>query len=65
MQSDFVFSSEAVTRGHPDKMCDQISDRIVAGYLRHDPDAQVAAEAALSTGIVFSSVRFSPVDDCM
>lgn len=65
MQSDFVFSSEAVTRGHPDKMCDQISDRIVAGYLRHDPDAQVAAEAALSTGIVFSSVRFSsrvPVD---
>ena len=59
MQSDFIFSSESVTRGHPDKMCDQISDRIVAGYLRHDPDAQVAAEAALSTGIVFSSVRFS------
>jgi S-adenosylmethionine synthetase len=59
MQSDFIFSSESVTRGHPDKLCDQISDRIVAGYLRHDPDAQVAAEAALSTGIVFSSVRFS------
>jgi S-adenosylmethionine synthetase len=59
MQSDFIFSSESVTRGHPDKMCDQISDRVVAGYLRHDPDAQVAAEAALSTGIVFSSVRFS------
>ncbi len=59
MQSDFIFSSESVTPGHPDKMCDQISDRIVAGYLRHDPDAQVAAEAAISTGIVFSSVRFS------
>jgi S-adenosylmethionine synthetase len=59
MQSEFIFSSESVTRGHPDKMCDQISDRVVAGYLRHDPDAQVAAEAALSTGIVFSSVRFS------
>jgi S-adenosylmethionine synthetase len=59
MQSDFIFSSESVTRGHPDKMCDQISDRLVAGYLRHDPDAQVSAEAALSTGIVFSSVRFA------
>lgn len=59
MQSEFVFSSEAVTRGHPDKLCDQISDRIVAGYLRQDPDAQIAAEAALSTGIVFTSVRFS------
>jgi S-adenosylmethionine synthetase len=59
MQSDFVFSSESVTRGHPDKVCDQIGDRIVAGYLKLDPDAQVVAEAALSTGIVFSSVRFS------
>jgi S-adenosylmethionine synthetase len=59
MQSDFVFSSESVTRGHPDKVCDQISDRIVAGYLKQDADAQVAAEAALSTGIVFNSVRFS------
>jgi S-adenosylmethionine synthetase len=59
MQSDFVFSSESVTRGHPDKVCDQISDRIVAGYLQVDPDAQVVAEAALSTGIVFNSVRFA------
>lgn len=59
MQSDFVFSSESVTRGHPDKVCDQIGDRIVAGFLKQDPDAQVAAEAALSTGIVFNSVRFS------
>src|SRR5688572_16405992 len=59
MQSEFVFSSESVTRGHPDKLCDQISDNIVAGYLKVDPNAEVAAEAALSTGIVFNSVRFS------
>jgi S-adenosylmethionine synthetase len=61
MQSEFVFSSESVTRGHPDKLCDQISDNIVAGYLKVDPNAEVAAEAALSTGIVFNSVRFSSV----
>jgi S-adenosylmethionine synthetase len=59
MQAEFVFSSESVTRGHPDKVCDQISDKIVAGYLQVDPDAQVVAEAALSTGIVFNSVRFA------
>jgi S-adenosylmethionine synthetase len=59
MQSEFVFSSESVTRGHPDKLCDQISDNIVAGYLAVDPNAEVAAEAALSTGIVFNSVRFA------
>jgi S-adenosylmethionine synthetase len=58
MQSEFVFSSESVTRGHPDKVCDQISDKIAAGYLKQDPNARVVAEAAMSTGIVFTSVRF-------
>jgi S-adenosylmethionine synthetase len=58
MQSEFVFSSEAVTRGHPDKVCDQISEKIVAGYLAKDALARVVAEAAMSTGIVFTSVRF-------
>jgi S-adenosylmethionine synthetase len=58
MQSEFVFSSESVTRGHPDKVCDQISDRIVAAYLQKDAHARVVAEAAMSTGIVFTSVRF-------
>jgi S-adenosylmethionine synthetase len=58
MQSEFVFSSESVARGHPDKVCDQISDKITAGYLKQDPDARVVAEAAMSTGIVFTSVRF-------
>lgn len=57
MQSRFVFSSESVTRGHPDKLCDQIGDQIVAGFLKQDPDAQVVAESAISTGIVFTSVK--------
>src|SRR5689334_9918243 len=58
MQAEFVFSSESVTRGHPDKLCDQISDKIAAGYLKKDPNARVVAEAAMSTGIVFTSTRF-------
>jgi S-adenosylmethionine synthetase len=58
MQAEFVFSSESVTRGHPDKLCDQISDKIAASYLKKDPNARVVAEAAMSTGIVFTSVRF-------
>ncbi|HEU4581962.1 MAG TPA: methionine adenosyltransferase [Polyangiaceae bacterium] len=58
MQAEFVFSSESVTRGHPDKLCDQISDKIAAGYSRKDPNARVVAEVAMSTGIVFTSVRF-------
>ena len=43
MQPDFVFSSESVTAGHPDKVCDQISDAIVDRFLRQDPLARVNA----------------------
>ncbi|UJR86361.1 methionine adenosyltransferase [Sandaracinus amylolyticus] len=57
MQSGFVFSSESVSEGHPDKLCDRISDAVVGHYLRLDPRARVVAECALSTGIVFVSVR--------
>lgn len=57
MQEDFVFSSESVTEGHPDKLCDRMSDAIVGRYLRLDPRARVVAECAVSTGIVFVSVR--------
>lgn len=57
MQPDFVFSSESVTEGHPDKLCDRISDAIVGHQLRLDPRARVVAECAVSTGIVFVSVR--------
>jgi S-adenosylmethionine synthetase len=57
MQPDFVFSSESVTAGHPDKLCDQISDAIVDAHLAQDPQARVVAECAVSTGILFLSVK--------
>lgn len=47
-----LFSSESVTAGHPDKLCDQISDAILDELLTHDPMSRVACEAIASTGIV-------------
>lgn len=47
-----LFTSESVTKGHPDKMCDIISDAILDSYLRQDPDSRVACEVAVTTGIV-------------
>ena len=44
-----VFTSESVTRGHPDKVCDQIADRILDEILRQDPEAHVACEVTVST----------------
>jgi S-adenosylmethionine synthetase len=49
----YLFTSESVTEGHPDKMCDQISDAILDGILRKDADARVACETATTTGTVF------------
>ncbi len=48
----YLFTSESVTEGHPDKMCDQISDAILDAILTDDPDARVACETATTTGIV-------------
>ncbi len=48
----YLFTSESVTEGHPDKMCDQISDAILDGFLRQDPNARVACESATTTGLV-------------
>lgn len=59
MKQDFMFTSESVTEGHPDKLCDQISDAIVDQFLRRDLQAQVIAECAVSTSIVFIAARFS------
>lgn len=47
------FTSESVTEGHPDKMCDQIADAILDEILRHDPKARVAVEALITNGVVF------------
>jgi S-adenosylmethionine synthetase len=57
MLPDFIFSSESVTAGHPDKLCDQISDALVDRYLRQDPRARVVVESAISTGILFVSIK--------
>jgi S-adenosylmethionine synthetase len=58
MQPEFMFTSESVTEGHPDKLCDQISDAVVGHYLRQDPRGRVMAECAVSTGVVFLSVKY-------
>ena len=47
-----LFTSESVTEGHPDKMCDQISDAILDALLTQDPNARVACETAVKTGFV-------------
>ncbi len=47
-----LFTSESVTEGHPDKMCDQISDAVVDAVICQDPQARIACEAAVKTGFV-------------
>ena len=47
-----LFTSESVTEGHPDKMCDQISDAVLDNILAQDPHARVACETATTTGMV-------------
>jgi S-adenosylmethionine synthetase len=54
-----IFTSESVTPGHPDKLCDQISDATVDAFLRQDPRARVVAECAISTGVLFIAARFA------
>ncbi len=58
MKKDFIFTSESVTEGHPDKLCDQISDAIVDQFLQQDPYARIIAECAVATAIVFIAARF-------
>ncbi|WP_448564208.1 methionine adenosyltransferase [Trichothermofontia sp.] len=58
MRHNGMFSSESVTPGHPDKLCDQISDAIVDRLLQQDRQARVLTECAISKAIVFLSVQF-------
>ncbi|MFC1492217.1 methionine adenosyltransferase [Nitrospinota bacterium] len=51
--SDFIFTSESVSEGHPDKMADQISDAILDAIIEQDPHGRVACETLITTGIVF------------
>lgn len=59
MRSDFMFTSQSVTEGHPDKLCDQISDAIVDRFLQQDPLSRIIAECAASTGVAFIAARFA------
>ncbi|MEA1992374.1 MAG: methionine adenosyltransferase [Thermodesulfobacteriota bacterium] len=59
MRKDFIFTSESVTEGHPDKLCDQISDAIVDRFLQQDPYSSIIAECAVSQSIVFIALVFS------
>lgn len=59
MTQKFLFTSEAVADGHPDRLCDMISDAVVDRFLRQDPYARIVTECALSKGVVFVASRFA------
>ncbi|RNJ76986.1 MAG: methionine adenosyltransferase [Nitrosopumilus sp. H8] len=52
MADEFLFTSESVTEGHPDKVCDHISDAFLDEYIRQDPDSRVAVETMVTTDFV-------------
>ncbi len=60
---DFTFTSVSVTDGHPDKLCDRISDAVVDAYLRLDPRIRIEAECVVSTGMVFCACHSSSDDE--
>ena len=49
--SRYVFTSESVTEGHPDKICDQVSDAVLDALLAQDPSSRVACETVVNTGL--------------
>jgi len=52
MSKTYIFTSESVTEGHPDKVCDHISDAILDEFLRQDPNSRVAVETLVTTDFV-------------
>jgi len=60
MKKDFMFTSESVTAGHPDKLCDQISDAILDRCLQQQPESRAIVECAISAAILFIAARFEP-----
>jgi S-adenosylmethionine synthetase len=61
VSDDFIFTSGSVTLGHPDKLCDQVSDAIVDHFLNQDPDARIIAECAVSSGVMFISTHYASI----
>ena len=56
---NFIFTSESVTEGHPDKIADQISDAILDAMIRQDPESRVACETLITTGLVVISAEIT------
>merc|ERR1712180_315462 len=52
MSETFLFTSESVGEGHPDKICDQVSDAVLDAHLEQDPNAKVACETCTKTGMI-------------
>jgi S-adenosylmethionine synthetase len=59
VKGDYIVTSESVTIGHPDKLCDQVSDAIVDHFLVNDPSSSIVAECALSSGVMFISAHYT------
>ena len=59
-QKDYLFTSESVTEGHPDKIADQISDGVLDAVLKDDPFGRVACETLVTTGLVGCLLYTSP-----
>jgi len=51
-ENNFIFTSESVNEGHPDKLCDQVSDAVLDACLAQDPDSAVACETCAKTDMV-------------
>jgi S-adenosylmethionine synthetase len=49
---DYIFTSESVSEGHPDKVCDQVSDAVLDAYLKEDPESRVACETLVKNNLV-------------
>jgi S-adenosylmethionine synthetase len=62
MSGTYLFSSESVTEGHPDKLADQVSDAILDAFLREDPKSRVACETLVTTGLVLVAGEVSLAD---
>ncbi|MEN8167475.1 MAG: methionine adenosyltransferase [Pseudomonadota bacterium] len=59
MNDNFIFTSESSTAGHPDKLCDQVSDAIVDHFLIQDHYSKIVAECAVSSGVMFISAHYA------
>ena len=65
MKNNYLFTSESVSEGHPDKVCDRISDMLVDNYIKNDPFSRVACETLTTTNkvVIAGEVRGPKITD--